>query len=478
MPQADDGMQVNKQCGYGQMWNERLQRCVPMVQYNTNYIQGPGTSRGVLGALLPWNRRRNNRYMQMSNFTGNTAGPVSRVEFKNNWLGRPKEGTVYFGGGNNNLSEDVIKNTRYDEGIYQNLMNSVNGVKDDIGQGRKNRRYSKYLGEGNFGEDYWEDPNRMAGADINAIGNEGVTNPYENAYAYNTDSMRDMVVGKKSQKQLNKSYKSEDRQRFQDARQAARQTRRAERRDDRAAAKIIKNQEYGGYIPTYRNGGVSEFTGFGVGENTMINPFQTSVEDNMYNPNDSYPTYEIAGNIGENADLLFPDENGGQGSADFNMKKFPRDYEANVNLFNAGARGVANIFENAGSNKREYNNTLDLVAPENNYASANFQNRGNYGSTTGQNLGMFRYDQMGQDNYGMASTMAKYGRYMEDGGYMQNENVPPGYHMMPNGMIMPDNQMEQGGTNSPYYDEGQEVFMTQDQLNNYLASGGQVEYLY
>jgi hypothetical protein len=289
MPQADDGIQVNRQCGYGQMWNERLQRCVPMVQYNTNYIQGPGTSGGVLGALLPWNRRRNNRYMQMSNFTGNTAGPVSRVDFKKNPF-RTK-GTVYFGEGNNNLSEDAIKNTRYDEGIYQNLMNSVNGVKDDIGQGRKNRRYSKYLGEGNFGKEYWEDPNRI------------------DDYTYGADSMRDMVVGKRSQKQLNKLYKSEDKQRFQDARQTARQTRRTNRRTDRAAAKIIENQEYGGYIPVYRNGGVNEFTGSDVGENTMINPFQTSVEDNMYNPNDSYPTYEIAGNVGENADLLFPDEN-------------------------------------------------------------------------------------------------------------------------------------------------------------------------
>ena len=477
MPQADNGMQVNRQCGYGQMWNERLQRCVPMVQYNTNYIQGPGTSGGVLGALLPWNRRRNNRYIQMSNFTGNTAGPVSRVEFKNNWLGRPKKGTIYFGGGNNNLSEDAIKNTRYDEGIYQNLMNSVNGVKDDIGQGRKNRRYSNYL-KGNFGKEYWEDPNRKGFNALNLQDRYGEgwseAGDYEfgeNDYTYNADFMRDKVVGKRSQKQLNKLYKSEDKQRFQDARQAARQTRRTERRDDRAAAKIIKNQEYGGYIPAYKNGGVSEFTGSVIGENTMINPFQTSVEDNMYNPNDSYPTYEIAGNVGENADLLFPDENDGSGSAEFNIKRY-RNPEAGVNLFNAGARGVANIFENAGSNKREFNNTLDLVAPENNYASANFQDKGTYNQTLGQNLGM-----LGTNNTGFEGS-GKYGGYMEDGGYMQNENVPPGYHMMPNGMIMPDNQMQQGGTNSPYYDEGQEVFMTQEELNNYLASGGQVEYLY
>jgi hypothetical protein len=91
---------------------------------------------------------------------------------------------------------------------------------------------------------------------------------------------------------------------------------------------------------------------------------------------------------------------------------------------------------------------------------------------------VFKPDETGQQAYGRSSNVSKYGGYMEDGGYMQDENVPPGYHMMPNGMIMPDNQMKQGGTNSPYYDEGQEVFMTQDQLNNYLASGGQVEYLY
>jgi hypothetical protein len=490
MPQADDGIQVNRQCGYGQMWNERLQRCVPMVQYNTNcvpmvqyntnYIQGPGTSGGVLGALLPWNRRRNNRYMQLSNFTGNTAGPVSRVDFKNNWLGRPKKGTVYFGegnfgenpntgGGNTGGVYDNIANNAYD-----NIANAFDNVASNMSN-RKNNKYEKYLGEGNFGKDYWEDPNRKGFNKLKlqdrygeGWSEAGDFEFGEDDYIYGADSMRDMVVGKRSQKQLNKLYKSEDKQRFQDARQTARQTRRTNRRNDRAAAKIIENQEYGGYIPAYRNGGVSGPGGYmgPMGPNGGITPFtQTYIDD--YNSGNS--GFLDENNNGISDYIERPDNQ--SGSADFNIVG-PKNYEAGVNVFNAGARGVAKGFENAGSNKGKFNNTLNLVAPENNLASANFQDKGDNVATIGQDLGLPRVDQTGFEGYG------KYGGYMEDGGYMQDENVPPGYHMMPNGMIMPDNQMKQGGTNSPYYDEGQEVFMTQDQLNNYLASGGQVEYLY
>jgi hypothetical protein len=459
MPQADDGIQVNRQCGYGQMWNERLQRCVPMVQYNTNYIQGPGTSGGVLGALLPWNRRRNNRYMQLSNFTGNTAGPVSRVDFKNNWLGRPKKGTVYFGEGN--FGENPNTGGGNTGGVYDNIKNAFDNVASNMSN-RKNNKYEKYLGEGNFGKEYWED--FRDGAREGFHPNSSAFSTGE--YTYGADSMRDMVVGKRSQKQLNKLYKSEDKQRFQDARQTARQTRRTNRRNDRAAAKIIENQEYGGYIPAYRNGGVSGPGGYmdPMGPNGGITPFtQTYIDD--YNSGNS--GFLDENNNGISDYIERPDNQ--SGSVDFNMVG-PKNYEAGVNVFNAGARGVAKGFENAGSNKGEY--TLNLVAPENNYASANFQDKGDNVATIGQDLGLPRVDQMGFEGYG------KYGGYMEDGGYMQDENVPPGYHMMPNGMIMPDNQMKQGGTNSPYYDEGQEVFMTQDQLNNYLASGGQVEYLY
>ena len=60
---------------------------------------------------------------------------------------------------------------------------------------------------------------------------------------------------------------------------------------------------------------------------------------------------------------------------------------------------------------------------------------------------MFRYDQEGQDR----SSRDTYGQY---GGYMQ-----------------------QGGFQQPYFEEDEEVYMTPEELEQFLAAGGQVEYL-
>ena len=602
MPQAHEGHQV-QQCPQGQAWSEEHGRCITSTYKNINYTQGPPRSTGLFPRL-----GRSNKFAQMSNFMGNTAGPVSRVDFKNNWLGRPKKGTVYFGEGNfgeNSNTSGGNNGGGNNGGVYENITNAFGNVASNIGN-RKNNKYEKYLGEGNFGEDYWED--FRDGAREGFRPNSSAFSTGE--YAYNADSMRDMVAGKRSHNQLNKLYKSEDKQRFQDARQTARQTNRAKRRDDRTAAKIIKNQEYGGYIPAYRNGGVSGPGGYmdPMGPNGGITPFtQTYIDD--YNSGNS--GFLDENNNGISDYIERPDNQ--PGSADFKMRNFNQNYEQDLNVFNNYiAKPFINAFENAGSGAKGKNKAItDTSVEKTNASTANYF-EGNWGLTTGQGLGMFRYPDEGQDNNGMASTMAKYGRYMEDGGYigqyenggekrcpeglywsqiknacvikeelkdiyhdmaytdrndakgvykyhpakleegydgsgneggatfrrtvrhpnithnsrmqkayrdyiksnpgfmeemgegmyhvgsqavgtlksmfglneeedggyMQDENVPPGYHMMPNGMIMPDNQMKQGGTNSPYYDEGQVVFMTQDQLNNHLASGGQVEYLY
>ena len=122
------------------------------------------------------------------------------------------------------------------------------------------------------------------------------------------------------------------------------------------------------------------------------------------------------------------------------------DPEAGVNVFNAGARGVLGVLDRRQNAKSEREMLLNTVDPMNMYASATEQDRGDW-QDFGSKSGMFRYDQEGQDR----SSRATYGQY---GGYMQ-----------------------EGGFYNPSFEEDEELYMTPEELEQFLAAGGQVEYL-
>jgi hypothetical protein len=122
------------------------------------------------------------------------------------------------------------------------------------------------------------------------------------------------------------------------------------------------------------------------------------------------------------------------------------DPEAGVNVFNAGARGVLGVLDRRQNAKSEREMLLNTVDPMNLYASATEQDRGDW-QDFGSKSGMFRYDQEGQDR----SSRATYGQY---GGYMQ-----------------------EGGFYNPSFEEDEELYMTPEELEQFLAAGGQVEYL-
>jgi hypothetical protein len=124
-------------------------------------------------------------------------------------------------------------------------------------------------------------------------------------------------------------------------------------------------------------------------------------------------------------------------------KKRSFDGEAAVNVFNAGVRGVTGLL-NRGEEKRRERQMYDNLTGDNLYASQGTKHRGDW-VDLGSQMGQYRFDQMGQDRSGFSS----YGKY---GGYMQN-----------------------GGERS--YAEGDEVYMTEDDLKDFLKKGGQVEYL-
>jgi hypothetical protein len=86
------------------------------------------------------------------------------------------------------------------------------------------------------------------------------------------------------------------------------------------------------------------------------------------------------------------------------------------------------------------------------YASANEQDRGDW-QDFGSKSGMYRYNQQGQDRSSRATfgnyATSKYGGYMQAGGFYEE----------------------------PSYEEDAEVYMTPEELEQFLAAGGQVEYL-
>jgi len=84
-----------------------------------------------------------------------------------------------------------------------------------------------------------------------------------------------------------------------------------------------------------------------------------------------------------------------------------------------------------------------------NVAASYQTDKGDWGDI-GSKTGMFRYDEMGSDRNSRATfgnnantNAAMYGGYMQNGGYMDDE----------------------------------EVYMTPEELEQFLAAGGQVEYL-
>lgn len=125
------------------------------------------------------------------------------------------------------------------------------------------------------------------------------------------------------------------------------------------------------------------------------------------------------------------------------------DGEAAVNSFNTLASGALGMFERAKNARKEKDMLLDTFDPMNNVVASNQTDTGDH-VDFGSKTGLYRYDQMGSDRNSRAtfgnfanSNAAQYGGYMQDGGYIDDE----------------------------------EVYMTPEELEQFLAAGGQVEYL-
>lgn len=122
-------------------------------------------------------------------------------------------------------------------------------------------------------------------------------------------------------------------------------------------------------------------------------------------------------------------------SADFKTKnQWNIDPEAALNVFNAGARGLASFIGNSRAAQRQNQYMQNNMNSDALFAANEHTNRGTYDT----NSGLFRPDEMG------FTGVAAYGGMFQDGGY---------------------------------YDQSDEVYMTEDEINDFLANGGELEYI-
>lgn len=119
------------------------------------------------------------------------------------------------------------------------------------------------------------------------------------------------------------------------------------------------------------------------------------------------------------------------------------DPEAGVNVFNAGVRGITGLL-NRKDEKRRERQMYDNQTSNNLYASQAGMMKGQW-NDLGSMAGMYNPGDTGQDTSGYSS-YGKYGGYMQDGGESD-------------------------------YDEGDEVYMTEDDIKNFMANGGEIEYI-
>jgi hypothetical protein len=222
---------------------------------------------------------------------------------------------------------------------------------------------------------------------------------------------------------------------------------------------FLQPKEYGGDLNEYGPGGINDPSE----GNVSVSPSAFSMYG--YDPISTAPQSSEVQNL--NAPAAGFRDTTGLNNAMFqktnkrnlvgveNKRKdmFNVDPESFLNQTNAFARGALNLFD--PEKKRQcgpgttWNSSTQTCQPTDAmdiYATATEQDRGDW-VDIGSKAGLYRYDQEGQDRSSRA-TFGQYGGYMQDGGFYD-----------------------------PYYEEDEEVIMTPEELEQFLAAGGQVEYL-
>ena len=460
------------QCGPGTVWNEQYKMCIPIAKMNYNYTQvrNPG---GYGRNLMPWNpvfqsagswvKQKKSPYYLNDGRSYNGLipdKPVASYTTKKGLLGdRKKWIDIYQVDGNGNAT-----------GVPMGDLTQLEGMLDN--RGRKDIKMPSFKSN----------------------------TPKESS---NKESRRDRL-----EDQAKERFQFSDQEWDEQTKRGQRNLRQAERYEQGRGARYNIDQAYYGAKsavdnvknsygkvkslvdkiknPSFkRMGGAFEVgTGFGIGagqNQSGYNPYsqQSQFENNMFGtgaPNNmpqqqnpfnfitptgtgSYAETANTGNtVGNQGQEIIPQAptptpapNQNQYVGIERQRKTARNFdgEAGVNAFNSLAHGALGIFERAKNAPIENNMLLDTFDPMNNVVASNLTDTGDH-TDFGSKTGYFRYDQEGSDRNSRAtfgnfanSNAAQYGGYMQDGGYMDDE----------------------------------EVYMTPEELEQFLAAGGQVEYL-
>ena len=171
------------------------------------------------------------------------------------------------------------------------------------------------------------------------------------------------------------------------------------------------------------------------------NPAVANVTQNYFDKNNQAKPGDFTDIFADYAAANKKDASGGyeqETAVDYKAKKAPGSFdgEAMVNTINAGVQGVTGLINRAQDRKAEAKMADNLTA-DNLYASDPSKDRGDYDT----NSGLYRQDEMGQK---WNSRSKQYGgNIYQDGGMV----------------------------------EGDELDMTEEEIEEFLANGGELEYL-
>ena len=298
-------------------------------------------------------------------------------------------------------------------------------------------------------------------------------------------------------------------------------------------------KQYGGYLNQYGPGGINDYNPNFVpdlGKVDLPNPFASTKENPYVNPLTGKSSAVVYNSQTGGYDETTRSQNASLANTPSNESKLVGienkinknvDLEAGVNKFNATASGLMNLFDpnkkrqcgpgtvwNSGTRTCEATNSMDLMAAEDQ------QDRGDW-QDFGHKAGMFEYDKEGSDRNSRA-TYGQYGGYMQEGGSSsieeyekssEHQDMLKRYHekqaagrtmetsnssATPTYMVYDKNgeliyttknkaaaeKVLKGGPiisqNFQYggsFEEDEEVYMSPEELEQFLQSGGQVEYL-
>jgi hypothetical protein len=449
---TNNNTQNGKNCPQGYVWNATYNACIPVAQvtYNPRVVRGQS---GLFRNLAPWNPafgyagswtkqmslpyQLGSRNPYMGQLTG---APAARYVTKKGIFGKPKKWIdIYDVDG----SGEAINPLEIEQLVGQQGRGSGR-MKAPKGPSRRDMLQQYAQNQYGFTDDEWQDETRSSRRDM-------------------MRSVRqDMRADRRQDKRDNRE------RRFPRAR-AIDADRNPTGRGRQALRNVLSRslpfgaflqpKEYGGDLNEYGPGGINDPSE----GNVSVSPSAFSMYG--YDPISTAPQSSEVQNL--NAPAAGFRDTTGLNNAMFqktnkrnlvgveNKRKdmFNVDPESFLNQTNAFARGALNLFD--PEKKRQcgpgttWNSSTQTCQPTDAmdiYATATEQDRGDW-VDIGSKAGLYRYDQEGQDRSSRA-TFGQYGGYMQDGGFYD-----------------------------PYYEEDEEVIMTPEELEQFLAAGGQVEYL-